>query len=63
MNNSSGAALFTRQALQYSTAVHRMRTLRQEGVRKVLAGVTTADEVLRVTQAGANFAELASVAS
>jgi type II secretory ATPase GspE/PulE/Tfp pilus assembly ATPase PilB-like protein len=28
-----------------------MKTLRMDGARKVLAGITTASEVLRVTQA------------
>ena len=32
-------------ALQY-----KMRTLRQSGIQKVLAGTTTIEEVLRVTQ-------------
>ena len=34
-------------ALQY-----KMRTLRQSGIEKVLAGTTTIEEVLRVTQQG-----------
>ena len=28
---------------------HGMRTLREDGLRKVLSGMTTVDEVLRVT--------------
>jgi general secretion pathway protein E/type IV pilus assembly protein PilB len=31
-----------------------MRTLREDGVRKVLAGVTTLEEVMRVTMGDAN---------
>jgi type II secretory ATPase GspE/PulE/Tfp pilus assembly ATPase PilB-like protein len=37
-----------------------MRTLRQEGVRKVLAGLTTPAEVVRVTQ---GYHELSGVAA
>ena len=31
-----------------------MRTLREDGVRKVLAGITTVSEVLRVTMGDEN---------
>jgi type II secretory ATPase GspE/PulE/Tfp pilus assembly ATPase PilB-like protein len=31
-----------------------MRTLREDGIRKVLAGMTTAEEVIAVTMADAN---------
>ncbi|MBT8045189.1 MAG: type II/IV secretion system protein, partial [Verrucomicrobiae bacterium] len=31
-----------------------MRTLREDGIRKVLAGITSAEEVLRVTMADAD---------
>jgi type II secretory ATPase GspE/PulE/Tfp pilus assembly ATPase PilB-like protein len=31
-----------------------MRTLREDGIRKVLAGRTTADEIIRVTTGDAN---------
>jgi len=31
-----------------------MRTLREDGTRKVLAGVTTAEEVIRATSNDAN---------
>ena len=31
-----------------------MRTLREDGVRKVMAGLTSADEVLRVTTGDAS---------
>jgi len=37
--------------IKRSAMQHRMRTLRQSGWLKVLAGVTTPDEILRVTQA------------
>ena len=35
---------------QRSIAVHGMKTLREDGWNKVLAGVTTLDEILRVTE-------------
>jgi general secretion pathway protein E len=41
----------TRSALKESTAIRRMRTLREDGWIKVQAGLTTAEEVLRVTTA------------
>jgi len=31
-----------------------MRTLREDGVRKVLAGITTVEEVMRVTMGDLN---------
>ena len=31
-----------------------MRTMREDGIRKVLAGLTTADEVIHVTMGDAN---------
>jgi general secretion pathway protein E len=45
MLKSSESHQLRQQAVQEG-----MRTLRQDGVRKVMAGLTTIDEVLRVTQ-------------
>jgi len=45
ITSNADAATIRQQALR-----HEMRTLRQDGLAKVLAGVTTVEEVLRVTQ-------------
>ncbi len=42
----TGASVIKREAIERGT----LRTLRMDGLNKVLAGVTTLDEVLRVTQ-------------
>jgi general secretion pathway protein E len=42
----SGSSVIKREAIERGT----LRTLRRDGLAKVLAGVTTIDEVLRVTQ-------------
>jgi general secretion pathway protein E len=45
VTTNADAATIRQQALR-----HQMRTLRQDGLAKVLAGATTVEEVLRVTQ-------------
>jgi len=42
----AGASTIKRESIQRGT----LRTLRMDGLNKVLKGVTTLDEVLRVTQ-------------
>ncbi|HEX5011918.1 MAG TPA: type II secretion system ATPase GspE [Planctomycetota bacterium] len=42
----SGSSIIKREAIERGT----LRTLRRDGLAKVLAGITTIDEVLRVTQ-------------